>query len=81
MGAFVVRIPRVSIGVAEATVIEHLVPNGGRVEEGQSLFLLETEKVETEIPSGATGTVRWTAEVGAVYSVGTEIGVITTDGS
>jgi pyruvate/2-oxoglutarate dehydrogenase complex dihydrolipoamide acyltransferase (E2) component len=79
LGEFVVRIPRVSIGITEATLIDYLVPDGGRAEEGQSLFLVETEKVETEIPSGATGTVRWTGEVGALYDVGTEIGVITTD--
>jgi len=81
VGDFVVRIPRVSIGITEATLIEYLVPDGGRVEDGQALFLVETEKVETEIPSGATGTVRWTGEVGTLYPVGTEIGVITTDGT
>jgi pyruvate/2-oxoglutarate dehydrogenase complex dihydrolipoamide acyltransferase (E2) component len=79
VGTFIVRIPRVSIGVAEATLIEHLVPDGGRVEDGQELFLIETEKVETEIPSGAAGTVHWTAGVGAAYPIGTEIGIITTD--
>ena len=79
MGTFVVRIPRVSIGVAEATLVEYLVPDGGWIEEGAALFLIETEKVETEIPSGATGSVQWTGEVGAVYPIGTEIGLITTD--
>jgi pyruvate/2-oxoglutarate dehydrogenase complex dihydrolipoamide acyltransferase (E2) component len=79
VGEFVVRIPRVSIGITEATLIEYLVPDGGRVEDGQALFVVETEKVETEIPSGATGVVRWKGELGALLPVGTEIGVITTD--
>jgi pyruvate/2-oxoglutarate dehydrogenase complex dihydrolipoamide acyltransferase (E2) component len=79
VGDFVVRIPRVSIGITEATLVEYLVPGGGRVDEGQALFVVETEKVETEIPSGATGTVQWTGEVGTLYAVGTEIGVITAD--
>jgi pyruvate/2-oxoglutarate dehydrogenase complex dihydrolipoamide acyltransferase (E2) component len=79
VGEFVVRIPRVSIAITEATLIEYLVTDGGRVEDGQALFVVETEKVETEIPSGATGTVRWTGEIGALLPVGTEIGVITTD--
>ena len=80
MGEFVVRIPRASIGITEATLIEHLVPDGGQAVEGEPLFLIETQKVETEIPSGASGTVRWTVATGEEYDVGTEIGVITTDG-
>jgi pyruvate/2-oxoglutarate dehydrogenase complex dihydrolipoamide acyltransferase (E2) component len=79
VGAVLVRIPRVSIGIVEATLLDYLVPDGGRVEEGQALFLIETDKVETEIPAGAAGGVRWTGELGTVYPVGTEIGSITTD--
>jgi pyruvate/2-oxoglutarate dehydrogenase complex dihydrolipoamide acyltransferase (E2) component len=73
---FTVRIPRVSVAVSEATLVEYLVEEGQSVEEGAPLFLIETEKVETEIPAGASGSVHWTGEPGTVYEIGAEIGVI-----
>jgi pyruvate/2-oxoglutarate dehydrogenase complex dihydrolipoamide acyltransferase (E2) component len=76
MGEFTVRIPRVSVAVSEATLIEFLVQEGEQVEEGAPLFLIETEKVETEIAAGTSGTVHWTGETGTVYEIGAEIGVI-----
>ncbi len=72
MADFTVRIPRASIANTEATLVE----DGGHVDEGQPLFVIETEKVETEVDAGASGTVRWSGEVGTTYDVGTEIGVI-----
>jgi pyruvate/2-oxoglutarate dehydrogenase complex dihydrolipoamide acyltransferase (E2) component len=73
---FTVRIPRVSVAIAEATLSDVLVGEGGHVDEGDPLFVIETEKVETEIVAGASGTVRWTGTVGTVYDIGAEIGVI-----
>jgi len=73
---FTVRIPRASIAISEATLVDVLVPDGDHVEEGDPLFVIETEKVETEIQAGASGTVHWTGAVGTTYDVGTEIGVI-----
>lgn len=77
MADFTIRIPRTSVAVAEATFVDVLVPDGGHVDEGAPLFVVETEKVETEIVAGASGTVRWTGEVGETYEFGTEIGSIT----
>jgi len=76
MADFTIRIPRVSVAVSEATLLGFLVPEGEHVDEGAPLFLIETEKVETEIPAGTSGTVHWTGEAGIVYEIGTEIGVI-----
>ena len=76
MADFTVRIPRASVANTEATLVEVLASDGGHVEEGTPLFVIETEKVETEVDAGASGTVRWTGEVGTIYPVGTEIGVI-----
>jgi pyruvate/2-oxoglutarate dehydrogenase complex dihydrolipoamide acyltransferase (E2) component len=73
---FTVRIPRTSVAVAEATLREILVEDGGFVREGQPLFVVETEKVETEVDAGASGLVRWSGTVGDVYAIGTEIGTI-----
>jgi pyruvate/2-oxoglutarate dehydrogenase complex dihydrolipoamide acyltransferase (E2) component len=73
---FTIRIPRASVAISEATLREALVDEGGHVEEGDPLFVIETDKVETEIQAGASGTVHWTGEVGTSYDVGTQIGVI-----
>jgi pyruvate/2-oxoglutarate dehydrogenase complex dihydrolipoamide acyltransferase (E2) component len=73
---FTIRIPRVGVAVSEATLLKLLVPDGGHVDEGAPLFVIDTEKVETEIEAGASGTVRWTGSEGTVYDLGAEIGVI-----
>ncbi|BCO35183.1 dihydrolipoamide acyltransferase [Mycobacterium heckeshornense] len=79
MGDFVIRIPRVSVAVSEAELVELLVDNGQYVEEGTPIYVIATDKAEQEIEAGASGTVVWTAEVGASYDIGTEIGVIKTE--
>ncbi|MCP9273001.1 lipoyl domain-containing protein [Mycolicibacterium arenosum] len=77
MADFVVRIPRVSVAVSEAELTELLVESGAHVDEGDPLFVIATEKVDQEIEAGATGIVTWTGEVGTVYDIGADIGVIT----
>jgi pyruvate/2-oxoglutarate dehydrogenase complex dihydrolipoamide acyltransferase (E2) component len=74
---FIIRIPRVSVAVAEAELVDLLVEGGARVEEGTPIYVIATEKVEQEIEAGASGTVQWTGEVGTTYDIGAEIGVIT----
>lgn len=76
MGDFVIRIPRVSVAVSEAELTGLLVADGQHVVEGTPIYTIATEKAEQEVEAGASGTVRWTAEVGTVYDIGVEIGVI-----
>ncbi|HEX4587366.1 MAG TPA: biotin/lipoyl-containing protein [Mycobacterium sp.] len=76
MGDFLIRIPRVSVAVSEAELVELLVAEGQHVEEGTPIYVIATEKVEQEIEAGASGIVQWTGEVGATYDIGVEIGVI-----
>jgi pyruvate/2-oxoglutarate dehydrogenase complex dihydrolipoamide acyltransferase (E2) component len=76
MADFIIRIPRVSVAVSEAELVELLVADGQRVEEGAPIYVIATEKAEQEIEAGASGTVQWTGEVGTVYDIGVEIGVI-----
>ena len=76
MGDFVIRIPRVSVAVSEAELVELLVENGEHVQEGTPLYVIATEKAEQEVEAGASGTVVWSGEVGSSYDIGAEIGVI-----
>ena len=73
---FIIRIPRVSVAVSEAELLEFLVAAGEHVDEGTPLYVIATEKVDQEIEAGASGTVRWIGQVGKTYDIGAEIGVI-----
>lgn len=79
MRAVPVRLPKLAMTTEEATPTEWLVPEGGPAIEGEVLYRLETDKVESDIESPATGTVRWTATIGETYPVGTQIGEIVVD--
>ena len=70
------RMPKLSMAVTEATLVEWLVADGEAVADGQALYVAETEKVETEVPSGVAGVVHPVAAPGEVYAVGTELGWI-----
>ena len=65
-----VRIPRLGFSVAEASISEWLVGDGEQVEAGQSIYVIETDKVENEIESPAGGVVRIVAAAGGPYPVG-----------
>jgi pyruvate/2-oxoglutarate dehydrogenase complex dihydrolipoamide acyltransferase (E2) component len=76
MADFGIRIPRISVAISEAELIDLLVDDGASVEEGAPLYTVATDKVETEIPAGASGTVHWSGTVGTVYQIGAQIGAI-----
>jgi pyruvate/2-oxoglutarate dehydrogenase complex dihydrolipoamide acyltransferase (E2) component len=69
-------IPKLGVAMREGNIIEWLVADGDHVTQGQPLYLLETEKVETEIVAPANGTLRIAAKVGETYAVGTRVGEI-----
>ena len=51
------KMPKVGDAANEVVVLEILVKPGDRIEEGQTLFLVETDKAQIEVPSPAAGTV------------------------
>jgi 2-oxoglutarate dehydrogenase E2 component (dihydrolipoamide succinyltransferase) len=72
-----VRMPKLTMAAIEATFVEWLVADGEPVVEEQPLYIVATDKVETEVPSPAAGVLRHgIAEPEAVYPVGTELAVI-----
>ncbi|SRX94461.1 biotin/lipoyl attachment domain-containing protein [Frankia sp. EAN1pec] [Mycobacterium shimoidei] len=77
MADFIIRIPRVSVAVSEAELTGFLVDAGQRVEAGTPIYVIATEKAETEVEAGASGTVHWTGQIGNTYDIGAQIGVIT----
>ena len=74
-----IRIPKLGMEMTEATLAEWLVDEGARVEQDQPVYLLETDKVETEIPAPIAGVLRRIGAEGATYPVGEIIGELTGD--
>ncbi len=54
---FEVKMPRLGETVDEVVLLEWMVKVGEEVEKDSELALVETDKVETEVPSPVAGTV------------------------
>ena len=70
-------IPKLQMSTTEGTLTEWLVADGATVEEGQLIYLLETDKSVQEIEAPASGKLSHKVAAGETYPVGTEIGEIT----
>ena len=73
------RIPQAGSEMGEGELVEWLVPSGTRVEEGQPVYVLATDKVEMNVEVPASGILHHVGEAGQVYAVGTVIGHIEPD--
>jgi pyruvate/2-oxoglutarate dehydrogenase complex dihydrolipoamide acyltransferase (E2) component len=71
-----VKIPQIGFSMTEGTLVEWLVPDGGKVENGAPLYTLELDKAVQEVTAPASGTLKVKAETGQVYPVGALIGEI-----
>ncbi|WP_331372311.1 dihydrolipoamide acetyltransferase family protein [Sinorhizobium chiapasense] len=70
MGEFILKMPDVGEGVAEAELVEWHVKPGDPVREDMVLAAVMTDKATVEIPSPVTGTVLWLgAEIGDTVAV------------
>jgi pyruvate/2-oxoglutarate dehydrogenase complex dihydrolipoamide acyltransferase (E2) component len=70
------KIPKLGMSMTEATIVEWLVADGDSVQEGQPLYLLETDKTENEVPSPVAGVIKLIGAVDETYEVGTVIAEI-----
>jgi pyruvate dehydrogenase E2 component (dihydrolipoamide acetyltransferase) len=71
-----VLVPLLGEGVEEVTVIKWLKKEGDSVKELEPLLEVNTDKVDTEIPAPASGTVlKIMAEEGLPAKVGGGVGV------
>jgi len=70
VGEFIIKMPDVGEGVAEAELVEWHVKPGDPVREDMVLAAVMTDKATVEIPSPVTGKVLWLgAEVGDTVAV------------
>ena len=72
-----VQMPKLTMAAIEGTFMEWLVEDGQPVARDQPIYVVETDKVETEVPSPASGVLRHgSVEPGTAYKVGTRLGTI-----
>ena len=72
-----VRMPRLGMTMTEGTVVDWPVPVGERVEKGQTVVVIESEKNEAEIEATASGFFRHSyVEPGETVLCGTVLGAI-----
>ncbi|TWG49313.1 dihydrolipoamide acetyltransferase family protein [Aminobacter sp. J44] len=82
MAEFIIKMPDVGEGVAEAELIEWHVKVGDLVREDTILAAVMTDKATVEIPSPVEGTITWLgAEIGDTVAVGSPIVKIEVAGS
>jgi pyruvate dehydrogenase E2 component (dihydrolipoamide acetyltransferase) len=71
-----VTLPKLGDSVTEATVTRWLKADGEHVEIGEPLLEISTDKVDTEIPSPASGVLSIKVPEDQTVGVGTELGSI-----
>jgi pyruvate/2-oxoglutarate dehydrogenase complex dihydrolipoamide acyltransferase (E2) component len=77
-----VTMPQMGVSVAEGTVVEWKKRVGDWVEADEPIVEISTDKVETEVPSPATGRLlSIVVDVGVTVDVGTILATIDTDDS
>jgi pyruvate/2-oxoglutarate dehydrogenase complex dihydrolipoamide acyltransferase (E2) component len=75
-----VIMPKIGMYEDDVTLIEWLVDDGSRVDVGEPLFVMETEKVATEIECEDEGIIVVEAAAGFSAPVGSRIGyIVSTD--
>jgi 2-oxoisovalerate dehydrogenase E2 component (dihydrolipoyl transacylase) len=80
--SYVVKLPDVGEGVAEAEIVEWFVNVGDEIHEDQSLADVLTDKATIELSSPVAGTIaRLGAEAGDIVPVGSELVWIDIDGA
>ncbi len=72
-----VVMPQMGESLAEGTVVRWLKQAGDRVERDEPLFEISTDKVDTDVPSPASGTLHTIlVPNGQTVAVGAPVGVI-----
>lgn len=81
MSTFEILMPKMGESVEEATITKWFVKVGDKVEEDDPLLEIATDKVDSEIPSPVSGTIKEIKfDVDAVVPVGTVVAVVALEG-
>ena len=69
-------IPKLGVAMTEGTLVEWRAADGATVDVGDVIYLLETDKVESEIEAPVSGCLRHLGEEGGTYPVGQQVAEI-----
>ena len=69
-------LPKLGFSMTEGVLAEWLATDGAEINEGDPLYVLESDKSQQEIEAPASGILRVSAEVGETYQVGHVLGRI-----
>src|SRR5918998_4701405 len=77
-----VVMPQMGVSVSEGTITKWLKQPGETIEADEPLLEISTDKVDTEVPSPATGVVQeLLAQEGETVAVGTKLATIAPEGA
>ena len=80
MAATIVKLPKFGLTMEEASINEWTVAIGERIEQGQTLATIDSEKVTMELPSPVGGVVaKYLVELDDPVPVGTPLAVVVAD--
>lgn len=71
-----ILVPKLGMTMTEGTVAEWHIPDGGHVKAGESIYRLETEKIEFEVEAEGDGIVRHLVPEGTTLEPGAVVGYI-----
>lgn len=79
--AKVITVPKLGLTMEKATIVTWMKEEGDRVDKGESLCIIETDKVNFEVEAPEPGKLmKITANEGDILPVGAVMGVIAGDG-
>lgn len=72
-----IRMPKLDVTMTQGTFMGWLVGDGQPVIEGEDLYTVGTDKVETDVPAPCAGVLRHgDVQIDQAYPVGTPLGVV-----
>jgi 2-oxoglutarate dehydrogenase E2 component (dihydrolipoamide succinyltransferase) len=71
-----VKVPSVGESINTGVIVSWLKHTGDKVEEGENLFELETDKAVLEIPSPGAGVLETLVEEGTEVSIGQTVAIL-----
>jgi biotin carboxyl carrier protein len=68
--------PKLGMAMTEGVFVQWLADDGEQVREGQPIYVVGTDKVDSEIPAPSAGVLRHIAVEDQTYPVGAQLGWI-----
>jgi pyruvate dehydrogenase E2 component (dihydrolipoamide acetyltransferase) len=76
----IVVLPKMGMTMTEGTLAQWLVPDGARVEKGQLIFRMLTEKINAEVEAEVSGVLRHLVAEDSTVPAGAVVGCILAEG-